>query len=56
MEAKRKSLQYTVEQLPRGAAVRIRSTDPEAVRAVHEFLAFQRADHHAGGVVDAGTR
>jgi hypothetical protein len=39
---------YTADTLPRGGLVRIRTTDPEAVRAVHEFLAFQRADHRAG--------
>jgi TusA-related sulfurtransferase len=37
-----------VEALPRGAAVRLWSTDTAAVRAIHEFLAFQRHDHHAG--------
>jgi hypothetical protein len=47
MRAHRASLSYTVETLPRGAALRIRSTDPVAIRAVHEFLAFQRGDHHA---------
>jgi hypothetical protein len=27
--------------------VRIRATDPAAVQAIHEFLAFQRSDHRA---------
>ena len=52
MAAKRASIRYEVEELPRGAAVRIRTTDPEAVAAVHAFLAFQRSDHrahHGGG-------
>ena len=47
MRARRAVLSYTVETLPRGAALRIRTTDPAAIRAVHEFLAFQRDDHHA---------
>jgi hypothetical protein len=29
--------------------VRISTTDAAAVAAVHEFLAFQRGAHHAGG-------
>jgi hypothetical protein len=47
MAAKRDAIHYAVEVLPRGAALRIRSEDRAAVRAVHEFLAFQRQDHHA---------
>lgn len=48
MAAKRQVITYSVEALPRGAAVRLWSTDTAAVRAIHEFLAFQRHDHHAG--------
>jgi len=48
MAAKRAEITYTVEVLPRGGALRLRSADPAAVRAIHEFLAFQRQDHHAG--------
>jgi len=48
MIAKRGTITYVVETLPRGAAVRLRSADSVAVRAIHEFLAFQRGDHHAG--------
>jgi hypothetical protein len=46
MAAKRATIRYAVEMLPRGAAVRLRSSDPVAVRAIHEFLAFQGRDHH----------
>jgi hypothetical protein len=49
MAAKRLAISYRVDTLPRGAELRIRSADSAAVRAVHEFLAFQRHDHHAGG-------
>jgi hypothetical protein len=47
MAAKRDRITYAVESLPRGAALRVRSDDPAAVQAIHEFLAFQRHDHHA---------
>jgi hypothetical protein len=49
MAARRAAITYTVELLPRGAALRLRSADPVAVQSIHEFLAFQRRDHHAGG-------
>jgi len=47
MAAKRAVIQYTVRTLDRGAELTIHTTDPDAVRAVHEFLAFQRTEHHA---------
>jgi len=49
MTAHRAALTYTVLDRPRGGEVRIHSTDPAAVKAVHEFLAFQRTDHRASG-------
>lgn len=53
MAAKRSVITYAVESLPLGAAVRVRSSDAEAVRAIHEFLAFQRQDHHAAAHHDS---
>lgn len=47
MIAKRAAITYFVDTLPRGAALRLRSSDSVVVRAIHEFLAFQRGDHHA---------
>jgi hypothetical protein len=47
MAARRAEIAYTVESLPRGAALRLRSADSTALKAIHEFLAFQRMDHHA---------
>jgi hypothetical protein len=49
MAARRERISYTADTLPRGGLVRIRTDDAEAVRAVHEFLAFQRMEHHAAG-------
>jgi hypothetical protein len=53
MAARRAAISYSVESLPRGAAVRVRSTDPAAVQAIHAFLAFQRHDHRAGAKHDS---
>lgn len=49
MAAKRAAITWTYSELPRGGQIHIRSTDAAAVRAIHEFLAFQRSDHHAAG-------
>jgi hypothetical protein len=43
------AIRYSYHQLPRGGAVRIQTEDTAALRAVHEFLAFQRLDHRAMG-------
>lgn len=48
MAGRRAEITYTLHQLPRGGELRISSRNPEAVRAIHEFLAFQRSDHRAG--------
>lgn len=49
MAGRRAAIRYAVAPLPRGAELRITTTDPEALAAVHQFLAFQRADHRAAG-------
>lgn len=48
MAARRGAIRYSVDTLPRGAALRLQSSDSAAVRAIHEFLVFQRHDHRAG--------
>ncbi len=49
MAAKRSTIRYVYRPLPDGGEVRISTSDPEALRAIHEFMAFQRRDHRAGG-------
>ena len=48
MKELRADITYTARDLPRGAEVVISTKNPEAVAAIHEFLAFQRMDHRAG--------
>jgi hypothetical protein len=48
MKALRSEITYSERDLPRGAEVVISTKNPDAVAAVHEFLAFQRMDHRAG--------
>jgi hypothetical protein len=35
--------------------LRLRTTDPEALRAIHRFMAFQRDEHRAGGKIDSAS-
>ena len=53
MAERRAAIGYSVESLPRGGAVRVRSGDSVAVQAIHDFLAFQRQDHHASARHDS---
>lgn len=47
MKAKRGAIAYSAGDTRRGAFVRITTRDPAALRAVHDFLAFQRREHRA---------
>ena len=47
MTARREAISYTAVDRPRGGELRIVSEDSVAVTAIHQFLAFQRMDHHA---------
>jgi len=49
MARKKEVIDYTFAPLPRGGEVRIHTRDPEALHAIHEFMAAQRGDHRAGG-------
>ena len=41
-------ISYRAADLERGGEVRITTSNPTAVAAIHDFLAFQRTDHRAG--------
>ncbi len=49
MAARRAAIRYRFRELPRGGEVQIETDDPDAVKAIHDFLAFQRSDHRAEG-------
>jgi hypothetical protein len=50
MAARRSLITYEARDLPRGAELYIRTSDAEAQRAIHAFMAFQRGEHHATGM------
>lgn len=52
MQMDRADISYTLEELPAGGGVRIKSSNVEAVKAIHEFLRFQIEDHHTGDSTD----
>ncbi|MEO8140029.1 MAG: hypothetical protein ABI742_10300 [Gemmatimonadota bacterium] len=45
----RDRITYREQDRPGGGEVRITTTDPEALAAIRDFLAFQRMDHRAAG-------
>ena len=47
MRARKSAIRYTTDTVPGGGVVRLRSADSIAIRAIHEFLTFQRHDHRA---------
>lgn len=47
MAARRSRISYVTDTLPGGGQLRLRTSDPSAIEAIHQFLAFQRQDHRA---------
>jgi hypothetical protein len=53
MQKKRRAISYRYEDLPRGGAVHIQTTDVPALTAVHEFLRYQITEHRTGDPLEA---
>jgi hypothetical protein len=49
MAAKRAAIAYAPRDLPRGGRAAHPHARPRGVRAIAEFMAFQRTEHRAGG-------
>ena len=47
MAARRSRISYVADTLPGGGQVRLQTSDPSVVAAIHQFLAFQRQDHRS---------
>jgi hypothetical protein len=56
MKDRRADISYTFEELPTGGRVRILTKNPDALNAVHDFLAFQIQDHQTGDTANVGPR
>ena len=48
MDRLKSQIKYEVESISAGARVRISTVNPEAVKAVQDFLRFQITDHQTG--------
>ena len=47
MAARRSRIRYIAETLPGGGQLRLTTSDPSAIAAIHQFLAFQQQDHRS---------
>lgn len=45
---------YNYEEIDRGAAVRISTKNPTALKAIHDFLRFQIKEHKTGDLLNPG--
>ena len=52
MRDRRAEIRYTFEEIDGGGRVRIATSDPAALAAVHDFLRFQIEDHRTGDPLD----
>ena len=48
LEKLKAEVQYRFQEIDRGGTVRITTTNSDALKALHEFLRFQIADHRTG--------
>jgi hypothetical protein len=49
MQRLKARIRYKYEDTADGGAVRITTSNPEALKAIHEFLTYQGREHHTGG-------
>jgi len=56
MAARKAAIRYDYVETETGGRVNIVTTDPEALKAVHEFMRFQISDHRTGDVTTVRTR
>jgi hypothetical protein len=56
MKEKRAQISYSFGEVAAGGIVRIKTADRESLKAIHEFLRFQIADHHTGDSPDLSSR
>jgi len=48
MARMKSNIVYQYEEMETGGRVRISTTDPQALKAVHDFLRFQITEHRTG--------
>src|SRR5450432_2729192 len=56
MKERHAAINYTFQPTDRGGQVRIVTRDPKALKAIHEFLAFQIKDHRTSDSPDVRAK
>lgn len=51
MDELKGNIKYTYEQTDNGARVRLSTSDPKAIAAIHDFLKFQIDEHQTGDAI-----
>jgi hypothetical protein len=54
MQELKGEIEYNFEKIDRGAAVRIFTKNPKALKAIHDFLRFQIKEHKTGDSLNVG--
>lgn len=54
MQELKGEIKYNFEEIDRGAAVRISTKNPTALKAIYDFLRFQIKEHKTGDSLDIG--
>ncbi|SPE27829.1 conserved exported hypothetical protein [Candidatus Sulfotelmatobacter sp. SbA7] len=56
MKLLKSAIHYTYGEMQSGAAVRIKSDDPVALAAIHDFIRFQITDHQTGDSLEVAKK
>ena len=54
MQKLKNDIQYKFEETKQGARIRISTSSPEALQAIHDFLRFQIKEHKTGDPTEVG--
>jgi TusA-related sulfurtransferase len=56
MKLMKSAIHYTYDEIPSGGRIRIKSADPIAVAAIHDFLRFQITEHQTGDTLEVAPK
>ena len=56
MKLMKSAIHYIYEEMPSGGSVRIKSDDPIAVAAIHDFVRFQITEHQTGDAFEVAQK
>lgn len=56
MKLMKSAIHYTYDEMPSGGRTRIKSENPIAIAAIHDFLRFQITEHRTGDNLEVGEK